>query len=288
MTHPTYRAIFFDLDGTLLPMELDEFMKTYFQSLGAYVAKYGVSPEAFMAGMKEGIKAMAAQAGDRSNAEVFWEGYFKHVDRNATAWEEELNLFYENEFGAVGKNVVPNPAAARAVNALVAKGYPLVLTTMPMFPLRAVQHRLSWAGVDPAHFERITSFSNSTSVKPKLSYFAENLAAAGVAGSDVLMVGNNTLEDLAIQALGADAYLVTDLLLDPIEFNVDSVRHGSLEAFADWVETLPDCQHPATDIEAGLIAGPAREYALVSNGGREAQASTGGTGENFSINGIED
>ena len=53
-TAPAYRAIFFDLDGTLLPMEIDEFMRTYFEALGAYVARFGVAPEAFMAGMKAG------------------------------------------------------------------------------------------------------------------------------------------------------------------------------------------------------------------------------------------
>ena len=35
MTQPAYRALFFDLDGTLLPMEIDEFMRTYFASRGS-------------------------------------------------------------------------------------------------------------------------------------------------------------------------------------------------------------------------------------------------------------
>ena len=39
-----YRAIFFDLDGTLLPLDVDEFMRDYFAALGAYVARFGVSP----------------------------------------------------------------------------------------------------------------------------------------------------------------------------------------------------------------------------------------------------
>ena len=35
--------------------------------------------------------------------------------------------------------------------------------------------------------------------------------------ADVLMVGNNTVEDLGIRSLGADAFLVTDHLLDPTD-----------------------------------------------------------------------
>ena len=48
--------------------------------------------------------------------------------------------FYEHEFGAIGEGFQPNPAAARAVEALAAKGYPLVLATMPMFPRLSLIH----------------------------------------------------------------------------------------------------------------------------------------------------
>ena len=286
MAQRTYRAVYFDLDGTLLPMDIDEFMKAYFAALGGYVARFGVAPEDFMAGMKAGIKGMAAHDDDRPNAEAFWEGFFAHVDRDAADWAVELDSFYEHEFGAIGQNVKPNPAAARAVNALAAKDYPLVLATIPMFPRRAVEWRLTWAGVDPALFSRITAFDNSTSVKPKLSYYAENLAAAGIAGPEALMVGNNTLEDLAFRALGADAFLVTDHLLDPIGFEVFSVRHGSMEKFADWAESLPVCDDPAIDIEGGLVPCAARERALVANGGVTSQPLAS-AGEGFVINGIE-
>lgn len=284
-----YRAVFFDLDGTLLPMELDEFMRSYFQSLGAYVARFGVGGESFMAGMKAGIKAMAAHDDGLPNAEAFWGGFFTHVDPDATDWKTQLDAYYDHEFGELGAGMQPHPAAARTVEALAAKGYPLVLTTMPMFPQRAVEWRLTWAGVDPSRFARITSFMNSTSVKPRLTYYAENLAAAGVAGFDVLMVGNNTLEDLAVLGLGADAFLVTDHLIDPVQFDVASVKHGSLEELAAWVERLPECANPAKGVATGVVSADARDQALVDNaveGVDAASAMTGAGG--FSINGIED
>ena len=288
MANRFYRAICFDLDGTLLPMELDGFMQAYFQSLGAYVARFGVAPQDFSAGMKAGIKAMAAHDDARPNSDAFWEGFLACVDRGAADWEGELAAYYDREFGAIGNGVIPSPAAARAVNTLAAKGYPLALTTMPMFPRRAVEWRLEWAGVDPALFSRITSFENSTSVKPKLAYYAENLAALGVSGNDVLMVGNNTKEDLAFMGLGADAFLVTDLLLDPIGFDVSSGRNGTLEAVADWAESLPVCADPATGIEAGLVSMAARDEALASNGCPDALAADAAvSAAGFSINGVE-
>lgn len=286
MTQPAYRALFFDLDGTLLPMEIDEFMRTYFASLGAYVARFGVSPEAFMAGMKAGIKNMAAHDDGRPNAEAYWEGFFAHVDENACDWPAELDYYYEHEFGKIGADVVPNPAAARAIDALAAKGYPLVLATMPMFPERAVRWRLAWAGIDPDKFARLTHFQNSTSVKPKPAYYAENLAACGVSGEDVLMVGNNTVEDLGIRALGTDAFLVTDHLLDPTDgFDLATVKHGTMEEFAAWVEALPVCANPATTIEADLVDAAARETALADN--LRPEAAPKAPGKDFSISGME-
>ena len=263
-----YRAIFFDLDGTLLPMELEEFLSTYFKSIASFVAAHEVDPQAFSAGLKAGIGAMAAHDDGRTNHEAYWEAFFQKVDRTAADWDALLGEFYDVDFGKIGEGVQPNPATARAVEALAQKGYPLVLATMPMFPRRAVEWRLTWAGVDPRLFARITTYENSTSVKPKPAYCAENLAACGLAGADVLMVGNNTVEDLGIQALGADAFLVTDHLLDPTEgFDLGTVKHGTMEEFAAWAEALPVCADPAQGVDAGVVTAAAREAALSGRAG---------------------
>ena len=144
MAPRTYRAIFFDLDGTLLPMEMDEFLGAYFEAIAGFVARQGLDAKAFSAGLKAGIGAMASHDDGRTNHEAYWEAFFQHADADAAAWEELLTEFYEHEFGAIGEGFQPNPAAARAVEALAAKGYPLVLATMPMFPRRAVEWRLAW------------------------------------------------------------------------------------------------------------------------------------------------
>ncbi len=300
MEKRTYRAVFFDLDGTLLPMDVDAFMKRYFAALGGYVARMGIATDQFMAGMKRGITAMATNDTGHANAESFWPEFLAAIDLpdgvTPDALTDAITDFYENEFGKLGEDVKPNPAAARAINALAAKGYPLVLATMPMFPRRAVEWRLTWAGVDPAAFARITTYENSTAVKPKPNYYAENLAAVGVDGRDVLMVGNNTKEDLAVCQLGCDAFLVTDFLIDPVGFEVFSVRHGSLEKFADWVETLPVCGDPAQGVNDALVPAAARERALAANGIEDGAAGGAKTleeagrsgGANFVINGMED
>lgn len=273
----SYRAVFFDLDGTLLPMELDDFLGSYFKAITQFVDAHQLDAEAFSAGLKAGIGAMASHDDERTNYEVYWEEFFRRADPHAADWNELLTGFYEHDFGKVGADVVPDPNAARAIRTLRAKGYPLVLATMPMFPLRAVQWRLSWAGVDPDDFSRLTSYENSTSVKPKRAYCAENVAACGLKGDEVLMVGNNTVEDLSFRKLGADAFLVTDHLLDPVGYDLSTVRHGSMADFADWVESLPVCENPARDIDPGVVDADARLFALglVENESADEVASAG-------------
>lgn len=252
MTHTPYRAIFFDLDGTLLPMDLDEFMGAYLNSLGTFVASHGLDSNRFSQGLMAGIKAMAEDDSIRSNAAVFWDTFYGSVPESEETWTPLFDDFYENHFGLIGKETLANPSVAYSLKLLKEKGYPLVLATMPMFPLRAVEWRCTWAGVDPELFERITYFDNSTSVKPKLAYYQENLTAAGLKPADVLMVGNNTREDLACMELGMDAYLITDCLINPNSFDLDTVRHGSYDDFVAWVETLAPCTDPAVSISSTL------------------------------------
>lgn len=302
MAYKNYRAIFFDLDGTLLPMDVDVFMKQYFKVLGTRLGALGIPQDAFMGGMKQGIMAMATNDTGAPNSQLFWPAFLQAVQSYVTDGvdiQEELAEFYEHDFGKVGEHFTVNPAAAQAIQTLQEKGYPLVLATMPMFPRRAVEWRVQWAGVDPAVFSRITTFDNSTSVKPKPNYYAETLAACGVEGRDVLMVGNNTKEDLAACDLGCEGFLITDNLIDPVGFEIFSIKHGSMEKFAAWAANLPACENPATNISDGVVPDRARERVLkaagiqdgTAGGARtleEAGESGGGNSFTFSINGVDD
>lgn len=260
-----YRAVCFDLDGTLLPMDLDLFMGGYFSSLGRFVAARGIDEKNFLKGLKAGTKAMAVSGEDLSNEDAFWNEMLKHVDGDARDWQDLLDEFYHTDFTLVGKDVVPDPSAARAVKTLREKGYTLALTTMPMFPPVATAERLRWARVDARDFARISTYDNSRSVKPRPAYYAENLAALGVRGEEVLMVGNNTVEDLAFLDLGVDAYVVTDNLIDPLGYDFSTVKHGSMADFAAWTETLPVCEVPAGPVETGLVDVDALHRALEEN-----------------------
>lgn len=283
-TPHTYRAVCFDLDGTLLPMDIDQFMAAYLKSIAEFVAQRGVDPQRFMQAFKAGTRAMATHVDGDTNEGAYWSAFneaYLALGESAEACvaaRSIANDFYEEGFAKVGEGFAGHPAVARILAKLHEKGYPLVLTTMPMFPRRAVEHRLAWAGADATMFARITTYDNSRSVKPRQSYYAENLAAMGLSGEDVLMVGNNTQEDLAFMELGADAYLVTNWVLNPIDFDLSQVKHGTIDQLEEWVDGLPACENPAEGIEAGAIPVEATRAALAANvpGSESADAEAAG------------
>lgn len=239
-TEASYQTIFFDLDGTLLPLDMDAFLHAYFKKLGQFVAARGYDGEAILAAVNAGVKSMT-EPDPRMNDVCFWETFEALTGEKRAVFEPMLMEFYATDFDTIGEEVTPDPYAKRVVEALKQKGYQLFLTTMPLFPRIAVEARLRWAGIDDASvFDRITTYDNSHAAKPHHAYFAENIELVRGDASEILMVGNNTREDLACCDLGTDAFLVTDWLLDPIGFDYSAMKHGSLKDLLAFIETLPE------------------------------------------------
>lgn len=63
----------------------------------------------------------------------------------------------------------------KAVGVLKSKGYRLVVTTNPLFPLCALLRRLEWGGLDASDFEFVTSYETSGYAKPGTGYYVQTL-----------------------------------------------------------------------------------------------------------------
>ena len=75
MLDPQITTVLFDLDGTLLPMELEAFTKTYFGLLAKKAAPYGYEPEPLVAAVWKGTKAMVKNDGSKPNDQAFWDTF---------------------------------------------------------------------------------------------------------------------------------------------------------------------------------------------------------------------
>ena len=69
------KAIFFDLDGTLLPLDESYFTKSYFKLLYEKAAPLGYEQNSFINAIMSGTKAMYRNDGSCTNEETFWKTY---------------------------------------------------------------------------------------------------------------------------------------------------------------------------------------------------------------------
>ena len=69
------KTILFDLDGTLLPMDQDQFTTSYFKLLAAKLAPYGYKANELVDNIWAGTAAMVKNDGRCSNEEAFWQRF---------------------------------------------------------------------------------------------------------------------------------------------------------------------------------------------------------------------
>ena len=70
MEKKNLKVIFFDLDGTLLPMD-ERFDKKYFSLLVKRLAPLGYAPENVIKSVWAGINSVIANNGEKSNEQAF-------------------------------------------------------------------------------------------------------------------------------------------------------------------------------------------------------------------------
>jgi len=221
-------TVLFDLDGTLLPMDQDKFVSSYFSRLAKALAPHGYDPEKLIAAIWKGTKAMIGNNGEKTNERAFWDTFCAIFGPEAMNDEPRFTAFYESDFQQVQNDCGFTPDAAKVISHLKRAGYRLALATNPIFPAIATQSRIRWAGLSPEDFELYTTYENCRFTKPNLSYYQDILSAMGVDPQECLMVGNDVSEDMVARQLGMQVYLVTDCLINAKNEDISHYPHGPL------------------------------------------------------------
>lgn len=232
-----YQGIFFDLDGTLLPMDNDVFVKGYLGLLSKAVAPLGYTPDTMIPTMWKGVAAMVKNDGSRTNADIFWDYFSTAFGKKVYDHIPIFDKFYSSEFHKAKALTAPTPLAAEAVKLARAKAEYVVLATNPIFPRVAVDSRIGWIGISPADFDLITSYENSGSCKPNPAYYTEICKKLSLDPARCLMIGNNAEEDAkAANAAGLDTYLLTDCLI--AEGELPDGKKGSFAELITFLQAL--------------------------------------------------
>lgn len=230
--------IFFDLDGTLLPMDQNRFIKAYFSHLAAKLAPKGIDEKALVETIWGGTKAMVANDGSRTNEEVFWDHFVAAFGPEIRKDQATFDDFYRNEFQLAQSACGFDPRAAQTVAELKARGFTLVLATNPIFPAIATESRIRWAGLDKDDFILCTTYENSRHCKPNPHYYRDILNFLGAEPAQCLMVGNDATEDMVAEKLGMKVFLLTDCLINAQNRELSGYPQGSFPELMAYLDQL--------------------------------------------------
>ena len=232
------KAILFDLDGTLLPMDQDLFVKTYFKLLAVKLAPYGYDPKQLIDAIWGGTAAMVKNNGSCSNEDAFWTFFTGIFGKQALEHLPVFEDFYANEFQGAQAVCSQIPQAAEAINLVKAKGFCVALATNPIFPAIATRSRIRWAGLTPEDFELYTTYENSRFCKPNPAYYQDILAQMDLRPEECLMVGNDVTEDMIARKLGMQVFLLTDCMINKNNEDISAYPHGGFPELLEYISSL--------------------------------------------------
>lgn len=232
------KTVLFDLDGTLLPMDLNAFVKDYMGRLTQFLALHGDDPKLVLKALWTATDAMVGNDGSVVNKVVFWQVFNEILGRDAQQDEVLYDEFYRTDFQKSRGSCGFAPDAATTVRQIRAMGCGVVLATNPFFPRIATYSRIRWAGMEPEDFDWITTYENSRYCKPNLDYYREILDKLNLNSRECLMVGNDVGEDMVAGDLGMHTFLMTDCLINKTGLDISQYPKGGFPELLHYIRSL--------------------------------------------------
>ena len=229
------KAVFFDLDGTLLPMDLQQFIEVYIKLLCKKMMEFGYEPKLLAKTVYNGTMKMYGNDGSKSNEEIFWD-YFASIYGNEKLKDKSIvDEFYLNEFRETKLVCEENPFARKIIDFCKENNIEVYLTTNPFFPRQGTLTRMEFVDLKDDDFRLITTYENSRFCKPNSSYFKEILEDYNLDPNEVIMFGNDALEDGECSLMcGIKCYMVGDYII-----NKEKAKHEFIHVkMNEVIETI--------------------------------------------------
>jgi FMN phosphatase YigB (HAD superfamily) len=201
------RGILFDMDGTLLDIDLGAFLRRYFAALARAAADSFPGVE-IMPAILASTGAMQEAHPGRTNREVFYEDFLARTGIDLDDRWPVFESFYQDVFPTLRDGEGPHAGAREAVETALDLGMSVAVATNPIFPQIAQRTRLHWAGLGDLDLPIVTSYEDLHACKPDLAYFVETAALIGVDPRDCVMVGDDRSLDLAAGDVGMRTFYV--------------------------------------------------------------------------------
>jgi FMN phosphatase YigB (HAD superfamily) len=247
-------TLLLDLDDTLLDTNMEAFIPAYFSALSASLADV-VAPEVMLPALMGGTRRMmASEDPAQTLREVFDAYFFPKLDSDRAALDGRINRFYDEVFPSLQYVTKPRPEAVEFVDWAFAAGYRVAVATNPYFPLKAVQHRMRWAGLPPEKypFALVSSYETFHFTKETGAYFMEFLGQLGWPEGPAVMVGNDPDMDLVpAQHAGLPVFW----MCEGKDESQPDIPQGSFNDLRRWLEeTDPETLKPQVNTPDSILA----------------------------------
>ncbi|NLM37772.1 MAG: HAD family hydrolase [Firmicutes bacterium] len=207
------KHLLFDLDGTLLPIDLDFFFRDYLSALSARFTAT-IAPPVFQEKLLASTMAMVRNNDPAlTNEEVFWQDFPARIGLSRAFLEPIFRDFYTHEYRALGDHLPPAGPVRTILTSALAQGFSITIATNPVFPGHAIMERLSWINCHDLPYRLVTSMEKMHFCKPNPNYYREVLALLEAQAVECMMIGNDEEEDMVAACLGMKTCLVTDRLI---------------------------------------------------------------------------
>ncbi len=229
------QGILFDLDGTLLDINIDAFLERYFVALSQAVTSLVSSPEEHEGAMRaihDATGAMMRLHPGETNRETFYRVFesLTAIDLN-TEWHV-FEEFYHDVFPTLRNGIGPAKGARASLEAARECGLKIAVATNPIFPMSAIEHRMSWAGIQPQDVDAITSYETMLACKPHAEYYRQTCEMIGISPTECLMVGDDRMLDMPASSIGIRTFYVGRDSETPTDYR------GDLSALAEALPRL--------------------------------------------------
>lgn len=207
------KTVLFDLDGTLLRCEGDDFERTYMTTLANFF-KDTINPRELGTHLWATVEAMVKDTSGLTNKDFFYKTFEEKVGSEIfKKLEPHFDTYYETDFDTVKEVMHRSDEMVAVVRYLQSKNIPLILATNPLLPRIGTNKRIAWAGFTPEDFKYVTRFETEKYCKPNLEYYQEILDKHHLKPEECLMIGNDVEEDLVARKLGMKVWLVDDNII---------------------------------------------------------------------------
>jgi FMN phosphatase YigB (HAD superfamily) len=232
-------TVLIDLDNTLLGNDMETFLPTYLQKLGAHLADL-ISPDQMIPELLNGTRKMLDNLNPTLSLEqAFADHFYPALGVSEEKLWAQIDDFYATVYPSLEAITTRFSESERFINALFEAGHEVVIATNPLFPKTAIVQRLKWAGVSIERFNYslITSYENSHFTKPHLEYYAEILGRLGKSSHEIVMIGNDPEHDLE------PARTMGMAVFHAHASSPDKYPGGSLENAMSWLENVLKRSH---------------------------------------------